>query len=67
MNALPPEDEENIGRFIEGLAFRNRGSVRVYRCILRGFLSFNRNQLSNHALPEETLLSWLKDRANHWP
>jgi len=67
MNALPPEDEENIGRFIEGLAFRNRSSVRVYRCILRGFLSFSRNQLSDHASPEKILCSWFKDRANHWP
>ena len=67
MNALLPEDEENVRRFIEGLALRNRGSVRVYRCILRGFLRFGRNHPSARRSAEETLRSWLKDRADHWP
>jgi len=66
MNTLPPEDEEHIGCFIESLAFRNRSSVRVYRCILRGFVRFSRNAPLK-ASSEETLRSWFKDRANHWP
>lgn len=67
MNTLPPEDEEYISRFIDGLGLRSRGSVRVYRCVLRGFLRFSRDKISEQALPEEALRSWLKDRAKHWP
>lgn len=67
MNVLPPEDEEKIARFIEGLTLRTQNAVRVYRCILRGFVRFSRSQLSHQASTEKTLRSWLKDRANHWP
>lgn len=66
MNALSPEDEANINRFIEELAFQNRSSVRVYRCILRGFLRFSLNCPSCPTSPEETLHNWLKDRTPHW-
>lgn len=67
MNALPLAEEENINRFIDSLNFRTRSSVPVYRCILRGFVRFSLDRLSDQAEPEGILNSWLQDRANHWP
>lgn len=62
---LPTEDEENVRRFLESRRFRNRTSARVYRCILRDYLHFERSE--NTTLPEETLRAWLKARSLHWP
>jgi integrase/recombinase XerD len=65
MNPLPAEDEDNVRRFLESLCLRNRDGFRMYRGVLRGFLSFVRARSGNMSLCEGTMVAWLEDRRQH--
>jgi len=63
MKILPVEDEQRIDRFLRSMRFRYRKSATVYRCILRDFLRFVReNKVGTDQVTEQTLRGWLQER-----
>jgi len=67
MSPWPEDGGEAIERHVRSLRLRNRSTVRVYRCILRGFQRFAQTQGCCAAVSETTVQSWVRDRSAHWP
>ena len=64
-----PDDngDATIKRHLQQLRPRTPNSVRVYRCILRGFQRFVQLQCCGNDLTSATIQTWLRERAEHWP
>jgi integrase len=67
MNAWPDDDGDAIKRHVRQLRPRNRGTIRVYRCILLGFQRFAQQSGCNPTISPATIEAWLRDRAKLWP
>jgi integrase/recombinase XerD len=53
--------------FLQQLDFRNPTTIRVYRCILKGFQRFISEHSRDESISRETIGLWLNDRARVWP
>jgi integrase/recombinase XerD len=60
-------DRQAIDRFIHTLHLRNRGSVKVYTCILHRFQHFVANLTDREPPSKATVRAWLDARRREWP
>ena len=67
MRTWPDDNGDAIERHIRKLRPRNRGTIRVYRCILLGFQQFVQQFNSSTAISPATIQAWLHNRAKCWP
>lgn len=67
MKPLTRRDAEAVDAFLRQQQFRNRTTVRVYRCIIHGFLRFARKHVGCGPLTVLLVKQWLDDRMLHWP
>lgn len=67
MRTWPADNGDAIERHIEQLRPRNRGTFRVYRCILLGFQQFVLKYDDSATVSQATIEAWLHNRANCWP
>lgn len=66
MTTWPDDNGDAIERHIQQLGPRNRGTVRVYRCILLGFQQFVQQCNDSAAISPATMEAWLHNRAKCW-
>ena len=59
--------ESSLRDFLGQRTFRNPTTVRVYRCILKGFQRFLAEHRRDESSSRETIGLWLRDRAQVWP
>jgi integrase/recombinase XerD len=59
--------ESSLRDFLGQRTFRNPTTVRVYRCILKGFQRFLAEHWQDESISRETIGLWLCDRAQVWP
>ena len=68
MRTWPEDNGDAIKRHLQQLRPRNRGTVRVYRCILLGFQRFVQLKCSGcTAISPAMIEAWLRERAERWP
>lgn len=67
MSAWPDNNGEAIDRHLQQLHPRNRGTYKVYRCILLGFQRFAQERCFGTSLSLATIEAWLHERATRWP
>lgn len=67
MRTWPADNSDAIERHIQQLRPRNRGTFRVYRCILLGFQKFVQQCDDSAAFSQVTIEAWLHNRAKCWP
>lgn len=67
MRSGPDDNGDAIERHIRQLRPRNRGTIRVYRCILLGFQQFVQQCNASTAISPDIVEAWLRDRAKCWP
>lgn len=67
MRTWPADNSDAIERHIQQLRQRNRGTFRVYRCILLGFQKFVQQCDDSAAFSQVTIEAWLHNRAKCWP
>lgn len=60
-------DGQAVDRFLQTLNLRNRGSVKVYTCILRRFQGFVANRTDRESPSKATICAWLEARRQEWP
>jgi integrase/recombinase XerD len=60
-------DADPVEAFLRLQRFRNRGSRRVYACILRGFQRFALSHAGGDAPTVTLVQKWLDERILHWP
>lgn len=67
MNTWPDRNGDICGRFIRQLHVRNSITLKVYRCILRGFQRFVVTHSPSAPLSRKTIGDWLHERSTEWP
>lgn len=67
MRTWPDDNGDAIERHIQQLRPRNRGTIRVYRCILLGFQNFVKHCNDSAAISPATIEAWLHNRIECWP
>ena len=66
MRTWPADNSDAIERHIQQLRPRNRGTFRVYRCILLGFQQFVQQCDDSAAFGQVTIEAWLHNLAKCW-
>jgi integrase/recombinase XerD len=59
--------ESSLRDFLGHRTFSDPTTVRVYRCILKGFQRFIAEHSQDNSISRETMCLWLHDRARVWP
>ncbi len=67
MRTWPDDNGDAIERHIRQLRPRNRGTIRVYRCILLGFQQFVQQFNGSATISPDMIAAWLRTRAKCWP
>ena len=67
MNTWPHDNSSAIERHVRQLRPRSGDTVKVYRCVLRGFQRFVQQHDCDAVVNEATLRAWLHERAACWP
>ena len=67
MRAPARRDAETLESFLRQHHFRDRTTVRVYKCIIGGFLRFARTHGGREPPTTALVKQWLDDRMLHWP
>jgi integrase/recombinase XerD len=67
MRTWPDDNGDAINRHVQQLCPRNRGTFKVYRCILLGFQRFVQQCPLGTAVSQAMVEAWLRERATHWP
>lgn len=67
MRTWPDDNGDAINRHLQHLHPRNRGTYKVYRCILLGFQRFAEHHSFGTSVSRATIEAWLHERATRWP